>query len=94
MNLPLKLPWSSAENRWATIINPIIQLPPNQGILLENIALISGNTVINHKLGVTPQGFIITDQNAAAQIYRSADFNKLTLTLNSNAPVTVSIWVF
>ena len=40
------------------------------------------------------QGWIISDQSAAASIYRSAAFNDLTLTLTSSAPCTINLVVY
>lgn len=94
MSLPQKLSLDLMQTTWATELNPIIAFPPNQGILLKNIELINGITVVNHRLGRQQQGYVITDQNGAASIYRSANFNTLTLSLTSNAAVTVALWVF
>lgn len=92
--LPRNLPLPLMTTQWASQLDPIISLPPNQGILLKNIVLINGVNVVNHKLQRMPQGYIIIDQDALASIYRSAALNSLTLTLTSNAAVTLSLWVF
>lgn len=92
--LPQKQTLDALQNTWATVIEPVLALPPNQGILLKNIHLINGVTVINHLLQRTQQGYMITDQDAAATIYRSQPLNNLTLTLTSNASVNVSLWVY
>lgn len=94
MSLPLRLNWDRAQDLWSSDINPVLNLPPNQGLLLKNIPLINGVTVINHKLGRVMQGWSIIDQDAQASIYRSAALNNLTLTLTSNAACNVSLWVF
>ncbi len=93
-SLPLKIDWDKAQTRWAQEINPVISFPPVNGTLLSGVNVVSGSNVINHKLGRTPQGWIITDISNAATIYRSAAFNSLTLTLTSNATATLSLWVF
>ena len=82
------------EARWKSILDPLISNVLNDVSVLTNVVLINGATVINHKLGKMQQGWFIVDQNAAASIYRSAPFNTTTLTLTSNAAVTVSIGVF
>jgi len=92
--LPLRLPWNLASDRWANIIEPVIQFPPNQGLLRKNVPLVIGDNVINTLLGKQQQGWIIIDQDAASQIYRSAPFNNLTLTLNSSAACNISLLVF
>lgn len=93
-DLPLRLTWDKASDRWKSEIQPVVNYPPNQGILLTNQTLINGVTVINHLLGKTQQGWIITDITSAATIYRSQPFNNLTLTLTSNAATTCSIWCY
>ncbi len=82
------------QNSWATDIDPVLQNPIVNGLLLKNVALINGVNVINHKLGRMQQGWILIDINGAAQVYRSAPLGPLTLTLTSNAVVTVSLYVF
>lgn len=94
MSLPQKLTWDMAQTKWATQLNPVINNPIMNGLMLQNITLISGVNNINHLLQRTQQGWFITDQTAAAEIYRSADFNKLTLQLTASAPTTISLWVF
>lgn len=86
---------SLMETKWASILNPVLSLPLNdKPSYLTNITLASGNNVINHLLGATPQGWILTDVNAAVSIYRNAAFNSTTLTLNSSGAAIVSLIVF
>lgn len=85
---------SLMQTRWATELNPLLANPVLLGNNLTNIALKIGTTAINHKLGRKMQGWILTDVDGAASIYRSVGFNDLTLTLISNAAVTVNIYVF
>lgn len=89
-----KLEWSLANPIWAATLNPVIANPLMQGKLLQNVSLINGNTTINHGLGRQMKGWIIADQTAAASIYRSQPLNSNTLTLNSSAACTVSLYVF
>ena len=92
--LPLRLPWNRAEDRWANVLEPVLSLPPNQGILRKNIPISAGVNVINTLLGQTQQGWIIVDQDGPATIYRSQPFNNLTLTLTSSAACNISLWVY
>lgn len=82
------------QNRWASIINPLLDNPYMQGILLNSISLNNGVTVVNHKLGRKLQGWVLVDIDGAAEVYRSAPKNDLTLTLTSNAAVTCDLYVF
>lgn len=94
MSLPQQLPLSAMQTTWATQLEPLLSFPPNNGLLIKNLALVTGANSINHKLQRLPQGWMIIDQNAVATFYRSQPLNNLTLTLTSSATVTVSLWVF
>lgn len=94
MSLPQKLPLELLETQWASQLNPLLANPMNAVSILSSILLAVGINVINHKLGRKPQGWFLTDINGAAVIYRSSAFNDLTLTLTSDAAVTVNIGVF
>jgi hypothetical protein len=82
------------QTQWRSILNPVLSNPATNASILESVKLASGTNVINHKLGRQQQGWFITDINGSANIYRSAAFNDLTLTLTSDAAVTVNIMVF
>lgn len=82
------------QNRWKAIIDPVLSLPTNQGVILKNVVLTVGDNVINHLLGRMMQGWILIDIDGAAMIYRSADFNSKTLTLNTSADVIINLEVF
>lgn len=92
--LSTALPMSQMQSKWASQINPIIANPLNNIQLLKNIQLASGANVINHGLGKTQQGWLLTDIQGVASVYRSEPFNDKTLTLIASAPATVSIGVF
>lgn len=91
--LSSNLPWEMANPKWAASLNPIIASPLSSSSIIS-ANLINGATTINHGLGRTIQGWFLVDVNGAATIYRSQPFNSQTLTLTSNAAVTVSIGVF
>lgn len=82
------------QTRWKSLLDPILENPLNSVFVLEDVNLVSGNNLINHKLGRRQQGWILLDINGAATIYRNAPFNDKTLTLNSSATVTVKLGVF
>lgn len=82
------------QNQWSAVLSPLLKNPLVAGNLLTGIALINGTLVINHKLGRTPQGWLIVDIDAAATVYRNAAFNDLTLSLRSNAAANAAIYVF
>ncbi len=82
------------QRQWSSQLNPLLAVSLTQGSLLPNIALINGTVTFDHYLGRQMQGWIIVDQNALANIYRSAPLNSQTLTLTSDAIVTISLWIF
>lgn len=86
--------FTQMQTKWASEINPVLALPTNSPSMLKNVPIVTGVNVINHKLGRTPQGWILTDINSNVQLYRSAAFNDLTLTLTSNGASTISLMVF
>ena len=94
MQLPLIKDQDLAQVKWKSILDPLLAKPISNSLLLQNISLASGNNVINHKLGRTPQGWIVCDINAAVSVYRNAVFNPLTLTLNSSGTAICSLLVF
>ncbi len=88
------MPSDPIATRWKALLDPLLKNPLNGVQLLKGVQLNSGITVINHLLGRQMQGWFLTDVNGAATIYRSEPFNDLTLTLISDAAVTVNIGVF
>lgn len=81
-------------SQWAALLNPVLANLLVQGIPLKNVPIINGNNVINHLLGRMMQGWIITDIDAGAAIYRSSPLNDKTISLTSGASCTISLWVF
>ncbi len=95
MQLTTKLPWDTAQPRWASILNPILALPILNGNQIEQIRLTANVAKsINHLLQRMQQGWIVTDTSAASNIWRTKAFNDLTLTLESDADTIINIWVF
>ena len=94
MQLPKGTTLSQLQTQWAAILNPLLGRPTNNVSLLKGVVLASGDNVINTLQGQKTQGWFITDIDAAVQIYRSAPFNALTLTLNSSGPATIDLAVF
>lgn len=98
MNLPLRLPWTTAQDRWASLINPVLSAELPNGILLKNIPIKSGVNVVNHKLGRKLTGWVVTRMRASSvNIYDTQDTNQtpdLTLNLNASGVTNIDLWVF
>lgn len=94
-SLSTKLPWELAQTRWASTLNPILALPILNGNFLKNISLTASTPKsINHLLQRMQQGWILIDNTASCTVWRTQAFNDLTLTLESSANTTISLWVF
>jgi hypothetical protein len=91
------LPFQLMQNQWGSILNPVINNPANNSLLLKNISLASGDNTINHKLGRNLQGWKVVRQRASATIYDKQDSNpmqNLTLVLNASGAVVIDLEVF
>lgn len=77
----------------ATWAGQFTNMPILQGRLIEDIAVTTATVTIDHKLGRTPRGWIICKKNADARVWETASTSR-TITLDSSATVTVSIWIF
>jgi len=85
------------QTQWAQSINPVLDLPINNGTILTSITLAVGSNTVNHLLGRKLRGWFIVRQRSAATVYDTQDSNttpKLTLLLTSSAIVVVDIFVF
>lgn len=82
------------QSTWATALDPMLSNPSLKTRLIKDVSLAIGANKIDHRLGRTPQGWRIVDIDGVAQIYRSEAFNPLTLTLTSDAAVTIALEVF
>lgn len=83
------------QTKWSAVLAAVLSPANLDGNLLEDVELVAGNNVINHKLGRKLRGWRIEDLDAAvAPIYRSAPKNDVTLTLNAADVCVVNIWVY
>jgi len=95
MALTLQLPWEQSRTLWAQELAAAIDNPISKGNSITGIEFEAGKEkVINHGLNRTPQGWIVTDKNANADIWRTANWTINTITLKANVAVTASIWVY
>ena len=67
--------------------------PFQDGNYLTGVAVPTGSpVVVNHNLGRQPQIWSVGDLNTNAVVWRSA-WTSTTITLNSSANCTISLWV-
>ncbi len=90
-----KLPWELAQTKWSGTLNPIIALPILSGNQITSIDLLANTPkVINHLLQRMPQGWFITDITSDSNVWRSASFTNLAITLEASADTTISFWIY
>jgi hypothetical protein len=97
MKLPQQLGLQQMQNVWAAIIEPIINKPSNNSLILKNISLVAGSNTINHRLGRNLQGWNPVRIRSNATLYDQQDSNQtpqLTLILVASADVVCDIMVF
>ena len=64
------------------------------GNLIQDIEIVTGTPkIVNHGLGRTLVGYFIAKISADANVWDTASDSR-TLTLNSSANVTITIWAF
>lgn len=70
--------------------NPLLD-----GVLLKQVQLGSTATQVPHTLGREPQGWIIVNKTANADVWQSGTtLSKSFITLQASTTVTVDLWVF
>ena len=90
--------FNNAQDHIESVINPILASAIIDGVILEDIDLVSGSfTSIEHKLGRKPRGYLVIRKSAAQTVYEEAgdyDNRKLFMKLRASGSVTVNLWVF
>lgn len=93
--LSTKLPWELAQPKWASILNPLLSEPILAGNQIDSIFLTASTPkTINHLLQRLPQGWFIVDINANAVVWKTQNWTATTITLESSADATISIYVY
>jgi hypothetical protein len=78
-------------------LEPLINSPLNNCVILENVAVGTSATEIMHKLGRTLRGWTVIRQRADSRIWDVQDTNqrpKTTLLLQASTSVVVDLLVF
>lgn len=76
-------------------LNTLLKIPFLDGVLLQNVALTTSVTSVQHKLNRSYQGYLITKLNANSVVWidNSTD-DSLYINLIASAACTVDLWVF
>lgn len=83
------------QKSWSSQLNPILANPLMQGAILSDIQLVANVPLtINHYLGRQMLGYVDIGKNADATVWNTLPLNSQTLTLEADANVTISLWVF
>lgn len=85
------------QDRWATVLDPIVDGPLSKVLILPNLSLKAGKNEISHRLGRRLQGWFVTRQKSTAAFYDDQDKNPhqdLTLIIYSTQNVVVNLAVF
>ena len=71
--------------------------PFQSGIFVRGIDLSTSDVKVEHKLGRTPLGYIVTERSAGETVYKSTTANtkpELFIILKATGAVTVDLYVF
>ena len=80
-----------------TALNPLLELPIQDGILIKDLSIETTDTRVNHGLGRQFEGFILTKLNANAVVYESTTANPSKdryILLKAGSAVTADIYFF
>ena len=80
-----------------TTLNPLLELPIQDGILIKGLSIETTDTRVNHGLGREYEGFIITRLQSNAVIYESSTTNddkNLFILLKGSGAATADIYFF
>ena len=80
-----------------TVLNPLLELPISDGVLIMDLTVNTTDTLIEHKLGRKPEGFLITRLRSNSVIYESATANDEAarlIILIASAAATADIYFF
>jgi hypothetical protein len=68
------------------------------GVLIKGVNVGTADTIVNHKLGREPLGWIVIKKNEAGEIYESSTVNKnrdkFLILKGSTATTDTNFWIF
>ena len=82
---------------WSSQIDPVLNFPINNGLILKDVETVSGQNIINHKLDRKLQGWFIVRQRGNAIFYDNQVNNPLpdkSLWLIASSGITIDLLCF
>jgi len=79
------------------VFGQIIRRKILDGVLIENVSLVSGTNIVSHTLGRPINGFLVVRRNANEEVWNSTTDRineSLAVALDASGTVTVSLWFF
>jgi len=80
-----------------TTLNPLLELPISDGVLIKNLSIATSDTIVEHKLAREYEGFIITRLKSNSVIYESDTANTFKdrkIILKASATATADIYFY
>ena len=97
INTTIKELYQTQENI-EQVLKPILNSAIIDGVLIKDIDVGTSDTIVNHKLGRPPLGWLIVKRNENAVIYESAttnnDRNRFLILQASSATTDTYFWIF
>lgn len=75
-------------------VRELLRVPVVQGTLLEDVPIGTSETVVAHRLGRAPRGWIVAGIDEAATLHESGARDAQVLRLTASAAAVVDLWVF
>ena len=81
-----------------TVVKQIANSPIIDGVLIKEVDIGTADTVVEHKLGREPLGWIVVRKNETGEVYESTTSNpnrsKFLLLKGSTATTDTNLWIF
>ena len=80
-----------------TTLNPLLELPISDGVLIKDLSIATSDTLVEHKLGRDYEGFIITRLKTNSVSFESDtanDFKDRKIILKASATATADIYFY
>lgn len=89
---------AQVQDNLVNCLNPLFNNPLLDGVLVKNIALVTGSNIINNPIQRAIQGVIFVNKNAFSDFNLSAQATNPTpintIIINLSASVTCDLWIF